>query len=285
MLAFVNAKLNLGLRVVRRLPSGYHELETIFYPVGLYNGTPQCPYPFCDLLEVNTSEKDEFLIEGADWNPADDLAMRARSVFGHACGRKGVEPLPTAIRVEKHLPMQAGMGGGSADGAFTLKMLNAMNGQPFDDEELSSLALRLGADCPFFILNCPALAGGVGERLTPLPERLNGMWCAIAKPAVNMPTAKAFSLITPTGESGTLRAIYEGDMSLWCRELVNDFECPFLELYPDCVAIKERLYAEGAIYASLTGSGAAFFGIFATREEAEKALKRLDTPYKALALL
>lgn len=285
MLSFVNAKINLGLRVVRRLPNGYHELETIFYPVGLYNGTPQCPYPFCDLLEVNTSEKDEFMIEGADWNPADDLAMRARKAFGRACARKGIDPLPTAIRVEKHLPMQAGMGGGSADGAFALKMLNAINGRPFAEEELAVIALQLGADCPFFILNRPALAGGVGEKLTPLPERLKGMWCAIAKPAVNMSTAKAFSLITPSGESGTLRAIYEGDISHWRATLVNDFERPFLELYPDCAEIKERLYAEGAVYASLTGSGAAFFGIFAEREEAERALSRVETPYKALALL
>ena len=225
------------------------------------------------------------MIEGADWCPDDDLVMRARKLFDLACGRKGIEPAVTAIRLEKHLPVQAGMGGGSADGAFALRMLNRMNGNPLSDRQLHEMALQLGADCPFFLLNTPALGGGVGEKLTPLPERLKGMWCVIAKPAESISTREAFSLIEPSGESGTLLPLYEGDMALWRDNLVNDFEKSFLKLHPECAHIKKELYASGALYASLTGSGSAFYGIFTDRDVALAALERTDTSYKAIALL
>lgn len=285
MLSFVNAKINLGLRVVRRLPNGYHELETIFYPVGRYNGTTFSPYPFCDLLEISTSEKSEMVIDGADWSRNEDLVMRAGTLFGRCCERKGIEPIVTAIRLEKHLPVQAGMGGGSADGAFALRMLNRINGNPCEENELQDMALQLGADCPFFLLNRPALGGGVGEKLTPLPERLKGMWCVVAKPVESISTREAFSLVEPSGESGILLPVYDGDMALWRDNLVNDFEKSFLKLHPHCARIKECLYASGAIYASLTGSGSAFYGIFTGREVAFSALEQMDTPYKAIALL
>lgn len=285
MLTFVNAKINLGLRVVSRLPNGYHELETIFYPVGLYNGKPECPYPFCDMLELTAAETEMISIDGAKWPTDKDLTFKARELFRSLCERKGIEVAPMAIRLEKHLPVQAGLGGGSADGAFMLKMLNKVQDNPLSEDELAEAALKLGADCPFFLLNKPALGNGIGEQLTPLHERLRGLWCVIVKPAENMSTREAFARITPAKHSESLTSIYESDFDVWRKELMNDFEKPFLDLYPHCGALKEGLYASGALYASLSGSGASFYGIFSDKESAEKALLQAEAPFKALVLL
>lgn len=288
MLTFVNAKINLGLRIVRRLPTGYHQLETIFYPVGLHNGTPQCPYPFCDILEVTSGTK-EFILETGDWkevaSPDDNIVSKSWRLFSQICRERGIAAEGCRVRLEKHLPSQAGMGGGSADAVYALRMYNHLYGNPLDDYELHTLAIKIGSDCPFFLRNTPSLGQGTGELLTPVEPRLEGMWCAIVKPRYNMPTRRAFAMITPSGEENGLLPLYLGDIRHWRDGMVNDFEQPFLHLYPDCTHIKEQLYADGAIYASLSGSGAAFYGIFHSREQALVALEHQTTPYKALALL
>ncbi len=287
MISFVNAKINLGLRVVERLPSGYHRLETIFYPVGLYNGTPECPYPLCDILEATPSK--EFSLEQsgeqATSDPCDNLVYKAWELFSEYCHSHRKQVSPFVMRLEKHLPMQAGMGGGSADASFALRLYNHLNGNLLSDEELKSLALKIGADCPFFLLNKPALAGGIGEELIPLAERLKGMWCAIAKPAENMSTKEAFARITPSGKENELETIYKGEMAEWRTLMENDFEEPFFALYPHCRKIKERFYDSGALYSSLSGSGGAFYALFPDHDSALAALHRQTTPYKALALL
>lgn len=284
MITFVNAKINLGLEVVRRRPDGYHDLSTIFYPVGLYSGTPPDPGPFCDVLEIIPAQAPDFICTGMeDEVPREkNLVWRAYEAF---MAETELEDFPVVIRLEKHLPAQAGMGGGSADCAFTLSMLNDLAGKPLPHSRLSGIAARLGADCPFFLINRPALGAGIGERLTPLAPRLAGLWCAVAKPAETMSTRQAFASIIPTGGVADLSDVYSRPLQEWRGAMVNAFEAPFLSLYPHCRAILESLYASGAIYASLSGSGSAFFGIFPDHAAAAAALGRLEVPYKALCLL
>lgn len=287
MLSFVNAKINLGLQVVRKLPSGYHQLETIFYPVGLYNGTTICNHPFCDILEIISN--DIYNLQVDNWNenlPADEnIVSKAYIIFKTLCADRGIHVNPVSIYLHKQLPSQAGMGGGSADASFTLRILNEMHNSPLDESLIFQAALKLGTDCPFFLYNKPALAKGVGEIMTPLEEKLKGYWCAIAKPEVDMPTAKAFSLITPSGKEDILQKIYNQDISTWRNNLTNDFEKAFLQLYPSLITIKDSFYDSGALYSSLTGSGAAFYGIFKDEASAIKSLERQNAPYKAIALL
>lgn len=287
MITFVNAKINLGLRVVERLKTGYHRLETIFYPVGLYNGTPECPYPFCDILDGTREAEFQFYQEGepATAEARDNLVYRACELFRAECCRRGINAPSISIRLEKHLPTQAGMGGGSADAAFALKLYNSLSDNPFNDKQLSAMALLLGADCPFFIYNAPALGSGIGEELRPVDAKLRGLWCAIAKPAENISTREAFARITPSGRDNELASIYNGPIESWNTLMENDFEAPFFAMYPHCRRIKESFYNSGALYASLSGSGGAFFAIFREQVAAAEALRLQKTPYKALALL
>lgn len=292
MLTIVNAKINLGLRVLRKRADGYHDLETVFYPVGLHNGTPACPYPFCDALEITRSDTDSTFEVISTETITDDshknIVWRAYETFLSACRTKGYAPTAVSITLAKHLPMQAGLGGGSADASFTLKSLNKFTGNPLTDRELHTIATRLGADCPFFLLNKPALAHGIGEHLTPLADRLNGKWAVIAKPNQAISTAQAFANIRPQGCEGELEKIYLSPLEQWKELMHNDFEQSFAALHPECMAIKDALYASGAFYASLSGSGSAFFGLYHDHASAYAALNLIPNelaPYTTLCLL
>lgn len=279
MLTIVNAKLNLGLRVLRKRPDGYHDLETVFYPVGVYNGTPQSPYPFCDALEILPTDapsslkvlSKEVITEDTQHN----IVWKAYQAFQSVCASRGVTIPSVAITLSKHLPMQAGLGGGSADATFTLRLLNTICGMPLSDTDLLKLAAGLGADCPFFVRNKPALAHGIGERLSPLPERLKGKWAVVVKPYQAISTAQAFANIHPHGTEGELEEIYLGYTDRWKELMVNDFEQSFATLHPECMVIKEALYASGAFYASLSGSGSAFFGLYNDHTAALEATRLL----------
>ncbi|MDE6637020.1 MAG: 4-(cytidine 5'-diphospho)-2-C-methyl-D-erythritol kinase, partial [Muribaculaceae bacterium] len=172
MVKFINAKLNLGLNIVRKREDGYHDLETVFYPIGVHNGTPENPEPFCDILEIIPSEKTEFVFTGreVDCPLEKNLVYKAWKIFKD----NYPELKDYKIHLEKHLPDGAGLGGGSADASGVLLMLNELSGNPFKNEELLEMALCLGADCPFFILNRPCYAEGVGEILEPIDLDLSG---------------------------------------------------------------------------------------------------------------
>lgn len=272
MILFVNAKLNLGLHIVRRRPDGYHDLETLFYPVGLYNGMPQCPAPFCDVLEINRSCSGADVIEltgrQLDCPLGKNLAVKALNIFREHCK----ESFAVELRLEKHLPDGAGLGGGSADASFVLRALNELSGYPFTDEELARMALALGADCPFFILNRPAFGAGVGEKLVEAEPVLEGRWCVIVKPMLHISTREAFAGVTPDDTRAPLRELAKEPLTEWRRLLVNDFERSLFPHHPELREIKEKLYTEGAEYASMSGSGASLFGIYTSRAMAEKAL-------------
>lgn len=283
MIRFVNAKLNLGLNIVRKRPDGYHDLETLFYPVGKHNGTPMNPEPFCDILEITPAEKTEFLFTGRKvaCDLEHNLVYKAWKIF------KDNYPQLAEYRIhlEKHLPDGAGLGGGSADASAVLSMLNELNGVPFSKEQLVAMALKLGADCPFFIYNEPCFAKGVGEKLDPADVDLSGWWCLLVKPEVSIPTKEAFAGISPKYPDVPVKEIMKLDVDEWQGLLVNDFEDSIFPNHPVLADIKEALIAEGAVYAAMSGSGSTVFGLFRDRASALKAIAGFDSHYSALCLL
>lgn len=279
MIAFVNAKINLGLQIVRRREDGYHDLRTIFYPVGLYAGQPENPVAFCDILEivpVTSNSRFSFITTGrtVDCPVEKNLVWRAADLYFK---RFAHPDLYVDIHLEKHLPDGAGMGGGSADAAFTLRLLRELDQAPLpDDETLARAALELGADCPFFILNRPAYAEGVGECLSPIDINLAGKWIAVAKPDVFVSTREAFAGVSPSMPEFDLRSLPSIPMERWREILVNDFEKSIFPIHPNLEMIKEEFYRLNAIYASLTGSGSCIYAIFDDEDLAKVALQILD---------
>ena len=250
------AKINLGLNVVERRPDGYHNLETVFYPV-----------PVCDALEVFEMDTlfpspvdcdlkvTNIVIEGDEQR---NLVVRAYNLLK--------QDFPTLPRIHAHLykgiPTQAGMGGGSSDCGFMITLLNRMFGLGLSDEQMIQYASRLGADCAFFILNRPCYAEGIGERLQPIALDLSGWYLAVVRPAIPVSTKEAFSLITPQHPEKNCLDIVMQPVETWRDELTNDFEKSVFTLYPEIGAIKQRLYDMGATYAAMSGSGSSLFGLF-----------------------
>lgn len=304
MIKFVNAKINLGLNIVGKRADGYHLLQTIFVPAGLLSGTPRNPEPFCDILELTISEQPSpagdirFIFSGRLPNcaPEQNLVVKAaRKYFENADSEFAGKASQLTLRLHKLLPDGAGMGGGSADASFTLKILDEMASKlgysPLGDEKLKELALTLGADCPVFIENQVAYGEGIGEKLYPMPglaKRLSGKWMAIAKPDLHISTREAFAGVTPRYPKFNLLNIEKLEISEWRSIIHNDFEDSLFPVYLVLGQIKESLYRSGALYASMTGSGASLYGIFDSKEEAAKALQEIpdsQAPYKALILL
>lgn len=274
MIKFVNAKINLGLQIVKRRDDGYHDLQTLFYPIGLYAGTPGNPVEFCDILEVTPSAGPAGTFEFISCSPypaEQNLVYRAAKLY--------YEIFPTApamrISLEKHIPDGAGIGGGSADASLTLQMLNEANGFAATDAELADMALKLGADCPFFLLNTPAYAEGVGERLQPVPLDLAGSWLLLVRPHVRISTKEAFAGVTPRKSTFDLRGLHLFSVDTWKFLVHNDFEDSIFPQFPELAAIKKNLYVTGAIYASLTGSGSCLFGIYSSEQAAAQAADSL----------
>jgi 4-diphosphocytidyl-2-C-methyl-D-erythritol kinase len=256
MVIFPNCKINLGLRILRKREDGYHDLETIFYPLGIK-----------DVLEVITSTNAEttkaninFHQSGLaiDGDASTNLCVRAFELL-----RKEFPSLASIeMHLHKNIPLGAGLGGGSADGAFALMLINEKFQLGLSTEKLIDLALQLGSDCPFFIVNSPSYATGRGEFMEPISLNLSAYNFLVVSPGIHVSTAKAFSLVKPALPALSLRQIVQKPIADWKNELVNDFEQPVFELHPEIKQIKEELYEAGALYASLTGSGSSVFGIF-----------------------
>lgn len=291
MISFVNAKINIGLQIVGRRKDGYHDLQTVFYPVGLYAATPANPVSFCDLLEMCESEGSgladgnnfRIILSGRhiDCPLEKNLVYKAAKLYFDTQVK---DSFGADIYLEKYLPDGAGMGGGSADAAFVLKMLrdlhaeylcrsfnNDVRKETVSDEGLAELALKLGADCPFFIYNKPAFASGIGERLQPIDLDLSGFWLLVVKPNVSISTREAFAGITPQPAAADLRCLRRDNIHTWKDFVKNDFEDSFFAKYPQIASIKEKLYQRNALYASMTGSGSCFYAIFDTFDKAQTA--------------
>lgn len=312
MIQFVNAKINLGLSVVDRRADGYHLLETCFMPVGLYNGSPDNPEPFCDILElsdghaaplsasdtVHDGDGIRFIFSGRhiDCAPEKNLVVRAASAFAAEYRRRQGRAISDdlgflTLSMVKMIPDGAGLGGGSADATFTLRLLNERSGGLLTADELEALAVGLGADCPVFVRNRPVFAEGIGEvfsevdspGLTQLLEE--HYWLALVKPDLHISTREAFAGLHPRRPVVSLRDAVRRPIEEWRGCVRNDFEESLFPLYPELPRLKESLYASGALYASMTGSGAALYGIFAEREAARAALSAAAPPYSALIRL
>lgn len=256
MIVFPLAKINLGLNVVKRRPDGYHNLETVFFPVELKDALEVTtmdeafPSPFnCDLKVSNIA------IDGDEQR---NLVVKAYNLLR--------QDFPQMPRVHAHLykaiPTQAGMGGGSSDCASMLLLLNSMFALGLTQQQLIDYAAKLGADCPFFIINKPAYAEGIGELLQTINLNLKGYYLAVVRPNIPVPTKEAFSRIVPQKPAKNCCLIVSQPIETWRKELENDFEKSVFALHPEIGRIKERLYEMGAIYASMSGSGSAVFGIF-----------------------
>ena len=261
MISFPNCKINLGLQILRRRPDGYHDLQTVFYPL-----------PLKDILELirlpdagpaapdSPAAEPTFTAYGLPipGDPKTNLCLKAWRLL-HA----DFPTLPPVhIHLYKQIPIGAGLGGGSANGAWTLRALDSQFHLGLSREQLLQYAAQLGSDCPFFILNTPCIGGGRGEQLEPIDLDLSGYSFALVDPGIHISTAQAFSLCTPDENTPPIKDIVSQPIQNWRNLLINDFEEPIFRLHPELVKIKETLYAQGAIYASLTGSGSSFFGIF-----------------------
>lgn len=272
MIWFVNAKINIGLRVTGKRPDGYHNLETLFYPVGIYAGTAENTEMFGDILEITPEAEPGFRFETrgrvVDCPVDKNLVYKAAKLYFDEMASPG---FGARIVLEKHLPDGAGLGGGSADAAFTLKGLSALDALA-DDATLARQALRLGADCPFFIYNRPMYAEGIGELLEPAPGvDLSGCWITIIKPRIYISTKEAFAGIHCRPSETDLRELAGRPLEDYRSVAVNDFEASVFPAHPELPAIKRRLYDMGAKYASMSGSGSSIYGIFTDRELAATA--------------
>lgn len=254
MLLYPNVKINLGLSILRKRPDGFHDLETLFVPY----------FGLSDKLEVLPSTRPESSIEliGGDWDPQTDLSYRALKLLEADFGIPS-----THIRLTKRTPVGAGLGSGSADAAFTLKALNEMYDLKLSDKTLAGYAARLGSDCAFFIYNRPMLGEGRGEVLSDYPIDLSGYEIRVETPyGVKVSTKEAYSGVIPRDRRDKARApltgVLELPIELWKDELVNDFEDSVFPQYPQIAALKADFYDQGAVYASMSGSGSAVFGIF-----------------------
>lgn len=293
MISFVNAKINIGLNVVAKRPDGYHDLETVFYPVGLECGLPHQAEPFDDVLEATYDRGEvsgcrfQFVGRRIDCHPKKNLVVRAASQF-LGMYNNDYDDLAKfgmfVITLDKHLPDGAGLGGGSADAAFTLKLLNEITGNHYSIERLSKMALKLGADCPFFLINTPCFATGVGEILSPIELNLKGNYVLIVKPNIHVSTADAFAGITPRTPEFDLKFLPYLPLDQWKDKVVNDFETTVFAKYPRLGLIKEELYQNGAVYASMSGSGSALYGIFSDYSLATEERDRLLSTYQGVWL-
>jgi len=256
MLRFPNCKINLGLYITGKRADGYHNLETVFYPVALK-----------DALEIVPAAEDAMHLSGlaVAGNEADNLVLKALALLREQCPGK-IPPIATYLH--KIIPMGAGLGGGSADGAFMLSLLNDHFQLALTTDELAAKALQLGSDCPFFIYNQPHFAKGRGEDMSPIAIDLSPYSLQLICPDVHVSTRDAFAMITPKPASFDLRELPALPIGEWKHTVFNDFEQPVFAQHPELAAIKEQLYAQGAIYASMSGSGSALYGIFPKNKKA-----------------
>lgn len=254
MILYPNAKINIGLNVVEKRTDGYHNLETVFYPINLL-----------DALEITTDEHQADSVklkvsgEAIAGRPSDNLVMKACNLMRSMFPEK-IERL--SVHLHKHIPTGAGLGGGSSDAAFTIKALNEKFSLGMSVDQMEQLSAQLGADCPFFIKNQPVFAEGIGDIFTDIDIVLKGKTLVLVKPDISVSTADAYSLVSPHKPQQSLRESLRLPVEEWKNHVVNDFESSVFKKFPEIAAIKDRLYDLGALYASMSGSGSAVYGIF-----------------------
>ncbi len=288
MIVFPNAKINLGLHITGKRPDGYHSIETVLLPVRLCDALEAAVHP----AEVSSANPEQsagsqsqvinsqsrspttFTMSGIpipdDGRP--NLCMQAVQLFREYIHREEATPQERgnsfsrkalSVHLHKLIPAGAGLGGGSSDAAFMLRLLNELSGTDLDVRSLKKLAARLGSDCPFFLSDGPALASGRGEILHPIElPALQGIQVGLVVPPIHVSTAAAYAGVVPKSPAASLREILSHPTETWKKKLVNDFEEHIFASFPPIRDIKDRIYGLGALYASMSGSGSAVFGLF-----------------------
>ena len=252
MIVFPNCKINLGLHILQKRQDGFHDLESVFFPL-----------PVHDALEMISSRDQstpKFTTSGLAINiePSENIIYKAWELL-----KKDYPAItPVDIHLHKNIPMGAGLGGGSANGAYALLLLNEKFQLGISQEKLTDYAAQLGSDCPFFILNQPCFVMGRGEKMERIQLDFSGYSLMIIYPGIHIPTAWAFSQIKPSFPSNPLKSLVTSPVEEWKNELTNDFEIPVFQHYPQVKKIRDELYEKGAIYASMSGSGSSVYGIF-----------------------
>ena len=252
MIVYPHAKINLGLQIKEKRSDGFHEIETLIYPVEL-----------SDILEVKLSQQPQLFLYGlaVEGSLHDNLCFKAYSMLNTE-----FDLPPIQFHLYKQIPVGAGLGGGSSDGAYTLRLLNDYFSLGINDLELEKYAARLGSDCPSMLYKHPSLSTGRGEELTPFSIDLSEFFILVCKPAISISTAQAYAKVQPQKPDRMLREILSLPIHEWKGCIVNDFEKALFPDFPVLQEYKEKLYASGAIYASLSGSGSALFGIYESKE-------------------
>jgi 4-diphosphocytidyl-2-C-methyl-D-erythritol kinase len=251
MVCFPHAKINLGLRILRKRADGFHDLDTCFFPV----------FELCDVLEMIEGDAETLELEGADWqgNKSDNLVWRAYQMFRQS------EPNCPKFNwyLLKKIPSGGGLGGGSSDAAFALRMLAEFCGWPKNDPRLFEMAAALGSDCAFFLLDGPAIGSSRGEILNPVEiPQMKGMEIKLVFPDIQVSTTQAFSKVKPQFPEKDVKTVLHQDIFTWKADLINDFEGSVFPEFSGLEDEKLKMYNEGAIYAAMSGSGSTLFGIF-----------------------
>ncbi|HSI74899.1 MAG TPA: 4-(cytidine 5'-diphospho)-2-C-methyl-D-erythritol kinase [Lunatimonas sp.] len=248
MIHYPNAKINLGLYITSKRPDGYHQISSCLYPI-----------PLCDALEIIPSKKITFASTGIPipGKEEDNLILKAYKLL-----RKDFPDLPPiSVHLHKVIPIGAGLGGGSADAGFSLTLMNRLFDLFLDDWLLEEYAAKLGSDCPFFVQNTPKLVSGRGEFMEDISVDLTGKWIVIINPNIHISSQEAYAGVTPKPPLHDLKQVLS-DRIRWKDELINDFEPSIFEKYPLLTQVKQSLYAKGAFYAAMSGSGSSLFGLF-----------------------
>ena len=259
MILYPNAKINIGLNVVEKRPDGYHNLETVFYPIPLQDALEIKPL---QSLETDTGYQLKVTGSILDGTPEDNLVVKAYSLM-----RDEYRLPPVSLYLYKHIPTGAGLGGGSADAAFTIRALNELFQLDLSTEDMEKHAVSLGADCAFFIKDKPVFATGIGNVFHPLELSLKDKILVLVKPDTFVATHDAYAYVTPHRPEVSLQELLRQPIEKWKDTVVNDFEKSVFVKYPEIAAIKDKLYDLGAIYASMSGSGSSVYGIFDSQIE------------------
>ena len=249
MITFANAKINIGLHVTNKRPDGYHSIETIFYPVKLY-----------DVIEIFPDKETKANDLGITLSAKDHLCIKAYEILNQDYN------LPVlSFNLLKNIPVGAGLGGGSSDASHVLKLLNNEFSLGITSQQLENYAAKLGADCPFFIQNEATYAEGIGTTFHKIHLDLSTYYIVIVYPNIHISTAEAYANVIPQVPKSDLRRAIQLPIQEWKYHIINDFELGLFDKYPKLKEIKNLLYAQGALYASMTGSGSALYGIFETK--------------------
>ena len=261
---YPNAKINIGLNIVNRRPDGFHDIETVFYPISLYD----------HLLYRDAEDADDegFVVWSSirtigrvkDTSIHDELSKGGDNIVKKALAliREHYDVPPIDVVLMKQIPVGAGLGGGSADAAFFIKEMNGRFNLGMSTDQMKELAATLGSDCAFFIDNTPKYATGRGEVMQPVPSVLDGYKIKVIKPLFNISTKEAYSKVKPQEPKSSLLEDFKRPVCEWKDRIKNDFEQFLFPEHPELQRYKDALYASGAIYASMTGSGSALYGIF-----------------------